>query len=41
VILARTVDGVHPLVRADELDGLGASVERLGTLLRARIGGAT
>jgi len=41
VVLARTADGVHPLVRADELDTLGGSVERLGTVLRERIGGAT
>jgi hypothetical protein len=37
VVLARTADGVHPVVRADELDTLGGSVERLGVLLRERI----
>ncbi|MBL0747092.1 hypothetical protein [Nocardioides baculatus] len=41
VVLARTVDGVQPLVRADELDDLHGSVDRLGTLLRERIEAAT
>lgn len=37
VVLARTAGGLAPLVDAGELDGLDGSVERLGTLLRARL----
>ena len=40
VVLARTTHGVHPLVRADELDAMDGSVERLGAILRERTGGA-
>jgi hypothetical protein len=36
VVLGRTLDGLVPLVRADELDSLGGSVERLRDLLAAR-----
>ncbi len=39
VILARSADGLHPIVLAAELDGLDGSVERLGALLRARLAG--
>lgn len=38
VVLARTDEGVRPLVLADELDALDGSPARLGDLLRARLG---
>ena len=37
VVLARSADGLRPLVVGDELDALGGSVARLGDLLRARL----
>ncbi|KRF37637.1 hypothetical protein [Nocardioides sp. Soil805] len=37
VILARSADGLRPLVSADELDGMRGSVERLSDLLRTRL----
>ena len=39
VVLARTEDGLHPLVFPAELDGLDGSVARLGELLRTRLPG--
>jgi hypothetical protein len=36
-VLGRTLDGLVPLVRADELDSLDGSVERLRDLLAARL----
>jgi hypothetical protein len=37
VLLARTAEGLRPLVGAAELDGLDGSVDRLGDLLRSRL----
>jgi hypothetical protein len=37
VVLARTGDGLLPLLVGAELDALGGSVARLGDLLRARL----
>lgn len=37
VLLARTAEGLRPLVGAAELDGLDGSVDRLGGLLRSRL----
>ena len=37
VLLARTPEGLRPLVGAAELDGLDGSVDRLGDLLRSRL----
>jgi hypothetical protein len=37
VVLAETVDGLRPVVRAEELDRLDGSVERLGELLEAHL----
>ena len=37
VVLARTDDGLRPLVDADELEALDGSVERLEELLRVRV----
>ena len=37
VVLARTTNGLRPLVVAAELDALDGSVARLGDLLRARL----
>ena len=37
VVLARTANGLRPLVVAAELDALDGSVARLGDLLRARL----
>jgi hypothetical protein len=37
VVLARTANGLRPLVVAAEIDALDGSVARLGDLLRARL----
>jgi hypothetical protein len=37
VVLARTAEGLRPLVGAGELDAMDGSVERLSDLLRARL----
>jgi hypothetical protein len=37
VVLARTANGLRPLVVAAELDALDGSVARLGDLLRTRL----
>lgn len=37
VVLARTADGLRPLVDSEELTALDGSVERLGELLRVRV----